>query len=144
MKGIPGIKAVMTPFPYAIALDATVGEARRLMREHGIRHLPVVEGHTLVGVVTERDINLLGAAGLSAVDADRVSVRQVHTPEPYVVELEEPLDNVLATMAARHIGSALVTRKGRLAGVFTASDACRAYAEDLRARYRPAGGDDAA
>lgn len=138
MKDIPSIVSVMTPFPHAVAIDAPIGEARRLMALHGIRHLPVIEGHTLVGVVSQHDLDRPAAASPVR------TVREVHTPEPYVVDLEEPLDNVLATMAERHIGSALVTRKGRLAGVFTATDACRVFAEYLRDRYRPSGGDEAA
>jgi CBS domain-containing protein len=44
---------------------------------------------------------------------------------------------VVAEMAARHIGSAIVLRHGRLVGVFTAVDACRLLAEFLRDRFRP-------
>jgi len=38
----------------------------------------------------------------------------------------------LIEMAERRIGSAIVTRKGEIAGLFTATDACRCFAEHLR------------
>jgi acetoin utilization protein AcuB len=49
----------------------------------------------------------------------------------YVVDIATPLAAVLRHMAAERIGSAVVTRKGKLAGVFTANDACRAFADYL-------------
>jgi acetoin utilization protein AcuB len=140
MKSIPPIKSAMTPFPYAIDIDASVTDARALMQAHDIQHLPVTAGRELIGIVTRRDID-----GRARNRSKREStVRDVYTPEPYLVELDEPLDNVLVNMAARRIGSAIVTRKGRLAGVFTATDACRCFAEYLREHFRPRGGSDAA
>ena len=49
------------------------------------------------------------------------------------VALAEPLDDVLAHMSTHHIGSALVTTDGHLAGIFTVTDACRAFCRFLRA-----------
>lgn len=46
---------VMTPRPITIAPDKTFGQALALMHDHGIRHVPVVEGGRVVGVVTARD-----------------------------------------------------------------------------------------
>jgi CBS domain-containing protein len=52
----------------------------------------------------------------------------------YSIERNERLDCVLTEMAERHIGSAIVTDSGKIAGVFTATDACRTFAEFLRSR----------
>ncbi len=143
MTRIPSVKSVMTPFPYSVAPDATVREARELMRDHGIRHLPVVEDHALVGIVTDRDIKLMLGPDFDYPDQNEIVVSDIALDDPYVVDLEVPLDTVLAEMASRHVGSALVTRGERLAGVFTATDACRCFAEHLR-KSRPGGGDAAA
>ena len=51
--------------------------------------------------------------------------------EAYVVDLETPVASVAKTMADRHFGSALVTRRGKLAGIFTMTDACRVLADQL-------------
>ena len=123
----PTLAALMTPFPYAIALDAPITEASSVMEDHGIHHLPVVDGQALVGIISARDI------------ADRDTrpwlVRDVHAPDPYVVDLGAALDDVLFSMAERHIGSAIVTRHGKLAGIFTHVDACRGFAAFLRELY---------
>jgi len=50
------ISKAMTPDPQTIEPDATVGEAMDRMLDGGFRHLPVVEGGTLVGIVSMRDL----------------------------------------------------------------------------------------
>ncbi|MCP5152885.1 MAG: CBS domain-containing protein [Ectothiorhodospiraceae bacterium] len=130
----------MTPFPYSIETDATLAEAQAMMTDHAVRHLPVAISHVPVGMLSQRDLAAALAAGAGA--GGRL-VRDVCTTDAYVVDLETRLDVVLSEMAERHIGSAIVTRHGKLAGVFTATDACRAFAEHLRATY-PSPDDDAA
>lgn len=144
MKHLPLIKSVMTPFPYAIDIDAPIEEARAFMQRQNIRHLPVISGGKLVGVVSDRDIKLYLGPDLDYPEASETKVRDVYLDKPYVVDLNESLDNVLTVMAEKHIGSALVTRDGKLAGLFTATDACRSFAEHLRKQFRPSGGDEAA
>ena len=114
------------------------------MQKQNIRHLPVISGGKLAGIVSDRDIKLYLGPDLDYPQATETRVRDVYLANPYVVDLNEALDNVLVAMAERHIGSVLVTRDGKLAGLFTATDACRAFAEHLRRQYRPMGGDDAA
>lgn len=143
MKKPPRIKSVMTPFPWSIDIDAPIDEARAFMRREHIRHLPVLERGQLAGLVSDRDIKLCLGPDFDSPAVRDVTVRDVYLDRPYVVDLEEPLVNVLFAMAERHIGSALVTREGRLAGVFTATDACRRFAEFLTADL-PVPGDDAA
>ena len=48
----------MTPFPYSIGRGESILAARDMMNLHGIRHLPVMEDNRLIGVVTDRDIQL--------------------------------------------------------------------------------------
>ncbi|MBI1731418.1 MAG: CBS domain-containing protein [Gammaproteobacteria bacterium] len=144
MKRMPVIKSVMTPFPHAVDIDAPIVEAQAFMREHHIRHLPVTEKHKLVGILTDRDIKLYLGPELAYPKTGETRVRDVYLDHPYIVDLNERLDTVLQNMADRHIGSVLVTRNGKLAGVFTATDVCRCFAEYLRDPFRPPGGDDAA
>ena len=140
MKSIPQIKAVMTPFPHWIASERPVSDAVRLMADHDIRHLAVKSGGELVAVVTERDIR--NARNLNA-QADQLAVDDICVRQVYVVELTEPLDRVLRGMADKYIDSALVVKDGKLAGIFTITDACRGFGDLLRSLF-PSGGDDAA
>jgi CBS domain-containing protein len=47
---------IMSRDPKTIAADATIGDAMEVMTEHGFRHLPVVDGETLVGLISMRDV----------------------------------------------------------------------------------------
>lgn len=129
---MPTARVAMTPFPHAIALEATADEAWALMLEHGIRHLPVTSNGQLVGIVTERDLRLVLRPG---VDKGEALVRNAYEDEPYVVEDDAPLDLVAREMARRQIGSALVTRNGKLVGILTTTDICRLLADVLNAHF---------
>ncbi len=132
---MPSVGVAMTPFPYAVGPDASVLEVEQLMDTHRIRHIPVQDDGGVLGIVSERDLHHLVHAALPKTDKSRLRVRHLLLPDPYVVEMTAPLDQVAAEMAARHHGSAIVLRHGRLAGVFTALDACRLLAEFLRDRF---------
>ncbi|MFC1666004.1 CBS domain-containing protein [Pseudomonadota bacterium] len=140
-KRIPHIKSVMTPFPYSIQIDDSLAQAAKLMKEHDIHHLPVTDGRELVGIVTERDIN----AHLSPKqNSEQSAVKEVYISNVYIVDLDTPLDNVLMKMAEKHVGSVLVTKKDRLAGLFTQTDACKCFGTYLREQFTTPGGNDAA
>ena len=140
---IPSIKAVMTPFPWQVQSDEPLAAARTLMRERQIRHLPVTDCGDLVGVITERDIALVENATPDAAERAALMVRDVPVRDSYIVELSESLDAVLAEMASRHIGSVLVVKRGKLAGIFTSTDACRHFSQFLRMAF-DSGTDDVA
>ena len=72
-----------------------------------------------------------------------LKVRDACVIDAYVVDLSAPLDRVLAEMAERHIGSVLVVKRGKLAGIFTSSDACNHFGRFL-AQFFDAGGDEVA
>jgi acetoin utilization protein AcuB len=123
----PSIADFMTPGPHSIGRDQSLAAAHRLMREHRIRHLPVLDGGKLVGVISDRDLHL--AETLKDVDAERVPVEDAMTPSPYWVGPATPLAVVAREMAEQKIGSAVVIDGKRIAGVFTVTDALRALAD---------------
>jgi len=133
----PKLKNVMTPFPYSVDADAPVDEAERFMREHKIRHLPVMDKGVLKGVVSDRDIKLMLGPDFAYPNPRELKVGNVMIEDCYVVDLATPLRAVLRHMAEHRLGSALVTRRGKLAGVFTSTDACRAFADYLEGTPPP-------
>ena len=140
----PTLASAMTPFPYSIALDASLDDAGRLMKEHGIHHLPVTENHDVVGIITQRDMVAALARRKARGRSTKMSVSDIYVPEVYLVDLNEPIKDVLRAMAERHIGSAVVTRQGRLAGVFTFVDVCRCFADFIDGIFPDPGDDRAA
>jgi acetoin utilization protein AcuB len=119
----------MTATPHSIGPDQPLSLAHDLMRQHRIRHLPVLDGGKLVGMVSLRDLHLVET--FTDVDPDEVSVEEAMTPEPYAVSPTTPLEEVASEMAAHKYGSAVVLEGTKVVGVFTTVDACRALADAL-------------
>jgi acetoin utilization protein AcuB len=135
----------MTPFPYFIDLDAALERAREMMGPQQIRHLPVMSKGRLVGVVSEPAITRALEPGTGEPPREDLLVRDVAQLQPYIVDLSVPADVVLTQMAQRHVDVAVVVKHGRLAGIFTMTDAFRGFADFLRTQFPNAsGGDEAA
>jgi CBS domain-containing protein len=60
--GTTAVSEVMTANPRAVALDENIEECLFIMREFGFRHLPIVEGKELKGLVSLRDVLMHQAA----------------------------------------------------------------------------------
>ncbi len=132
------VRHFMTAAPHTIGTDQTLTTAHALMRDHKIRHLPVLSDGKLVGVVTARDLQMI--EGLPGVDPDEVTVEDAMSSDPYAVAPDTSLEWVAAEMAVHKYGSAVVIDRGQVVGVFTTVDALRALGELLRrARRGPRG-----
>ncbi len=131
-RRIPSVLTAMTPFPYAIDVGESVDVARAMMREHDIHHLPVLRDGKLDGVVSAQDITVIHEVLAKQGVAVQVTVDAICTRDPYVVEVDARLDEVAEEIARRRIGSALITKHGKLAGILTTRDVCNAFVALLR------------
>lgn len=131
-KAIPPVRKFMSTAPYTIGFDQTMERAHQLMREHKIRHLPVLRANELVGVVSDGDLHLVET--LRDVDPAKVTVEDAMTQDPYTVGPETPVDTVVMEMARHKYGSVIVMDNHHVVGVFTTNDACQAFAELLHTR----------
>jgi len=131
-KPIPTIQKYMTTTPHSIGSEQTIAKASAVMNEHHIRHLPVLHGGKLLGIITDRDVKLIET--FRDVDATKLTVEEAMTERPYTVEPETPLDEVVQTMADKKYGSAVVVQNNKVVGIFTTVDACLALAELLNTR----------
>jgi acetoin utilization protein AcuB len=141
---MPPVGAAMTPFPHFVRVDESLEEVERLMAEHEIRHIPVQQEGRVVGMISERDLRVIARAALRPAEAQKLRARDVLTPEPYVVDFGTPLAEVVSEMAARRIGSAIVVRRGKLAGIVSVVDVCRVLASVLELYFPDARGDEIA
>lgn len=111
------VKAVYRPSPF-LSPEERVEEAARLMVENDLKHLPVVEGGRIVGVVTDMAIlqkMVEGEEGLR-------QVREVATKEVRTIDENETLATALAVMREEGISRLPVTRKGKPVGIITMHD----------------------
>ena len=143
LKEMPAVKRVMTPFPYSVELAESLTRAQELMSRHGIHHLPVVDQGELIGVVSAADLER------TLIDPqhegrENLSIAEVPRGRALITDLSAPLDSLLRRMADERMEVALIVKDGRLAGIFTVTDACRHFAESLRQQFPQAGGDEAA
>jgi acetoin utilization protein AcuB len=131
-KPIPSIQKYMTSAPHSIGAEQTVAHAQKQMKQHGVRHLPVLHGGKLVGLLSERDVALIET--LRDVDPEKVTVEDAMSQQVYAVEPTAALDEVASEMAEKKYGSAIVVQNQKVVGIFTTVDACRALAELLVTR----------
>lgn len=131
-KPIPTVQKYMSTNPHSIGQEQTLAKAHEVMREHKIRHLPVLEGGRLVGMITLRDLHLVET--LKDVDPKKITVEDAMSSTVYAIVPDAPLDDVAAEMAEHKYGSAVVMQNNKVVGILTTVDVCRALAELLRGR----------
>lgn len=103
-----------------------------MMREHRIRHLPVLHGGRLVGIITDRDLGLVES--LKDVDPAKVTVEEGMSSVVYAVAPTTPLADVVRAMADHKYGSVVVMVKEKVVGIFTTVDLCRVLLHFLDAK----------
>ena len=101
--------------------------ARRLMRRHKIRHLPILENGELKGIVSQRDLYFVES--LDDVDPQGISVAEAMTENVLAVAPDTPVSEVARQMAENRIGSVIVIDGGKVAGIFTTMDALQVLIE---------------
>jgi acetoin utilization protein AcuB len=134
-KKMPIVGAVMTSFPYFVEVDDTAAKMERMMDEHSIRHLPVQEKGKVIGIVSERDLHHHVKREAPGSEKDTIRARHIMVPHPYIVPFRAPLNEVVSEMAKRRIGSVIVQRQGKLAGILSAIDVCRILGEYLESLF---------
>jgi acetoin utilization protein AcuB len=131
-KPIPQISKYMSTTPHTAGPSSTLDQAMKLMRENQIRHLPILDGNQLVGILSERDIRMIES--FKGVDPTKVLVGDTMEQNVYVVPPSASLDQVAAEMASKKYGSAVVMQNLNVVGIFTAVDAMSALSELLQTR----------
>lgn len=125
-----------TPSPVTASPSAGVEELRLKMQEGGFRHLPIVDQGKVVGLVSQRDLNLLEGLGQLS---QQVSAGDFMKKEVLVVESGSPLEEVAFKMSEMKVGSAIVCDESEeFIGIFTSTDALNALIEIMRGQYEDA------
>ena len=110
----PTMRDVMSPSPASAAPSTPVGDAHRLLREHKIGHLPVLDGDLLVGIVSQRD--------LLRADSDALPVSAVMATMVYVLSPDTPMSRAARIFRERRVPVLPVLDGRALAGFVRAVD----------------------
>jgi acetoin utilization protein AcuB len=119
------ISWIMTKKLFTAAPQTTIGEARRSLRSHQIRHLPIVDtGGRLVGILSDRDLRR--ARGPS-----RLPVSAVMVDQPIVLHTDSEIEEALDTMLESGVGALpVVGGHGEIVGIVSLGDVIRRLARE--------------
>lgn len=126
------VRGRMTREVVTVSPAGTVADALELLQDHGIRHLPVVDGGRVVGVVTDRDIR--PAVGPGSSDADRTTIDEIMSAPAVVAAPDLPVESAARVLAEHRIGCLPVVEAGELVGILTESDLLRSFVELMTGR----------
>jgi acetoin utilization protein AcuB len=126
-------KQVITATP-----DMTLADVQSLMREHHIRHVPVVSGKRLVGIITDRDVREASPSPATTLTRGEIAYQMATTPIKQcmtkdVVWIGPDMDMVQATrlLLQRQCGCLPVVDNGTLVGIITELDCLRTFLDSL-------------
>ena len=123
------VAEIMTSEPYTLGPDDTVENARQMMAQHRIRHIPVVDHvDTLVGLITQRDVlaaedsTVLNQVGDEGSRNRYIAVSSVMTTPVQTTEESASLRGMAMHLQQHKLGCLPVLSKGKLVGIITDSD----------------------
>jgi acetoin utilization protein AcuB len=126
------VEDVMTRDVVTLTPEETLRDAINLLRRKRIRHLPVVDGHKLLGIVTDRDVKRATPSVLAGVERDEydnslvaIKVAQLMTRDPITVSGRASLKSAVEIFINSRVGALPVVDDGRLIGILTDIDVLR-------------------
>ncbi|NMC62840.1 MAG: CBS domain-containing protein [SAR324 cluster bacterium] len=131
MTNVRKIKEFMVEHPYTIQYFEPLGVAEKLLQQHRIRHLPVLDHKKVYGMISDRDISLAASVYKGKDYQLKVFVKDICLSDPYVVDESAKFLDVLNNMSRKRLESVIVTKDKDVIGIFTMTDACRVLAELL-------------
>lgn len=122
---------IMTTSPICVTIRTRLGEAIEVMHENDIRHLPVLDGERLVGILSDRDLRALWDPALDVRVGDgRVYDRRVSdfmSSDLITIAEEDDIDTVIDTFLDHKVGAVpVVDADGTLAGIISYLDILQA------------------
>lgn len=129
------VEEFTTPDPVT-AIETTSLEALvQLMKEHEVRHLPIVRGEKIVGIISDRDLRI--ASGLNSREKMQIQASDIMIQDPVTVNSQTSLDEVAFEMSQNKIGSVIVNDENeKFLGIFTVTDALNALIEIARSSVK--------
>jgi acetoin utilization protein AcuB len=124
----------MNPTVISIEAQGSMAEALQLMKENGVKTLPVFDRGSLVGVLTDRDLKRASASDATLLEVHellhllgRVKVRDIMSRKPITIPDSYTIEEAAEVLHDHHIsGAPVLDARGRLVGLVTQDDLFRA------------------
>ena len=126
------VRDSMTRDVVTLGPDASAAEAWNVCQELGIRHLPIVEGGRLVGLVSDRDLRDVSPPRGSGGERDTlgwVRLRDIMSTDLVTIGPLDTIEHAAREIYDRKIGCLPVIAEGELVGIITSSDMMRTLIE---------------
>jgi acetoin utilization protein AcuB len=118
------VKACMSRAPVHVTEEMSIGTALARMQRADVRHLLVMDGDRLCGIVSVRDLRRLAGSALASLLVEPVS--RIMTEDPVTVGPDTPVETAARVLLERKIGALPVRDGDEIIGIFTISDALEA------------------
>jgi len=130
------VKFWMTPKVITIDEDVSIVKASKLMKDHGMQHLPVTKNSRLVGIISDRDLKEALSSNATSLHIhelhyllEKLKVKEIMPRKLHTTNAETPVDKAAALMLKYNISALpVVDNKGNLEGIITKGDVFRAMA----------------
>jgi acetoin utilization protein AcuB len=124
------LDAIMSRKPVTVADDDKMAHAIRMLKDHGFKHLPVVNrAGKVVGVITDRDLKRASPSDATLLEVhellyllDQVRIAEIMTRTPVTVPAATPIADAARLMVDKHVGCLPVVENDRLVGIVTSTD----------------------
>lgn len=137
------VKYWMKSDPITVSADTLVIDAKKIMRNHKIRRLPVLKGAKLIGIVTLsglREAQPSKATSLSIHELNyllaKMTVGEIMTREVITCPPDMTMEKAAVLGTKYRVGALPVLENGRLVGIITESDIYRAFLQMLGATHK--------
>lgn len=136
MKKRAKVSAIMTNEVITVNVTQSLREVNLLFKKHNIRHLPVVSGEILIGILSQTDIyrisfgNTFGEdqAGADEAIFDMLSINQVMKNSPITASPDDSVKDVATQLADHEFHALPVVDQDKLVGIITTTDILKYYA----------------
>lgn len=129
MKRREPISHIMTKNVLTVKVSDDLHEAIDLIKKNHIRHLPVLDGHEIVGIISRTDINRLtfsslfeNQEGADEAVLEMLTIPQVMTQKPRTVEASLSIRDVAEILSSEEYHALPVVENGHLVGIVTTTD----------------------
>lgn len=123
------ITEIMSKNPVTIESSKSLYDVEDLLNRHSIRHIPVVEGDRLIGVISRSDLLRISVTdlneeedGIESVIYDNYSISQVMTKMPVFIGVDYTIKEAAKLLSQQSFHSLPVVEEGKLVGIVTSGD----------------------
>ena len=128
------IRNWMTPEVITVTPDTSLLKLGKLMRDHGVRRLPVLDNGRVVGIISDRDVRDASPSKATTLDMyemhyllAEIKAKDIMTPKPVTIKPTDTVEKAAMIMLDRKIGGLpVVDEKGELVGIISDQDVFKA------------------